>query len=198
VRTIAGIAIVILAALGPTVGLTISSSLREEERLMDEFTGTTRQQVHASVEALSARLDALDQDTRMLAGLLERSRSMATADPKAERRVWEAAFHALAVVVAQYRALTFVDADGSIQVLAADPTESQETIAALLQPTLQLRAKYLSSTGGPSELPRAMENAPSCSMAPPSAGAARLWWRATPRSSLAPLPGRLCPSPDCS
>ena len=105
---------------------------------MDEFTDTTRQQVHASVEALSARLDSLDEDTRMLADLLERSRGTPTADLEGERRVWEAAFHALAVVVAQYRAITFVDADGSIQVLAADPTESRETIAALLQPTLQL------------------------------------------------------------
>jgi signal transduction histidine kinase len=138
VRTIVGIAIVILAALAPTVGLSISSSLREQERLMDEFTGTTRQQVHASVEALSARLDALDQDTRMLADLLERSRTMDTAALRAEHRVWEGAFHALAVVVPQYRTIAFVDADGSVQVLATDPTESQETIAALLQPTLQL------------------------------------------------------------
>jgi signal transduction histidine kinase len=137
VRTIVGIAI-ILAALAGTLGLSISSSLREQERLIDAFKGETRQQVHASVEALSARLDALDQDTRMLADLLERSRGMASADLKAERRVWEGAFHALAVVVAQYRALTFVDADGSIQVLAADPTESRETIASLLGPTLQL------------------------------------------------------------
>ena len=136
-RTFAGIA-VIVAALAGTLGLSISSALREQERLMEEFTGTTRQQVHASVDALSTRLDELDQDTRMLADLLERSRGMATADLKTERRVWEAAFHALAVVVAQYRAIAFVDASGSIQVLAADPTESQETIAALVQPTLQL------------------------------------------------------------
>jgi signal transduction histidine kinase len=137
VRTIARIA-VILAALAGTLGLSILSSLHEQERLMKEFTDTTRQQVRASVEALSARLDALDQDTRMLAELLERSRDMAVPDLKAERRVWEAAFHALAVVVAQYRAITFVDAAGAIQVLAADPTEPAETIAALLPPTLHL------------------------------------------------------------
>jgi signal transduction histidine kinase len=153
VRTLAGIA-VILAALAGTLGLSISSSLRDQERLMDEFTDTTRQQVHASVEALSARLDALDEDTRMLADLLERSRGMPKADLKGEHRVWEAAFHALAVVVAQYRAITFVDADGSIQVLAADPTESRETIAALLQPTLQLARevslKHERALGAPS------------------------------------------------
>ena len=137
VRTIARIA-VILAALAGTLGLSILSSLHEQERLMKEFTDTTRQQVRASVEALSARLDALDQDTRMLAELLERSRDMAVPDLKAERRVWEAAFHALAVVVAQYRAITFVDAAGAIQVLAADPTEPEETIAALVPPTLRL------------------------------------------------------------
>jgi len=137
VRTLAGIA-VILAAVAGTLGLSISSSLREQERLMGEFTDTTRQQVHASVEALSARLDALDEDTRMLADLLERSRGKSAADLQSERRVWEAAFHALAVVVAQYRAITFVDAGGAIQVLAADPTESEQTIASLMKPTLEL------------------------------------------------------------
>ena len=139
-RTFAGIAVIVVALAG-TLGLSISSALREQERLMEEFTGTTRQQVHTSVDALSTRLDELDQDTRMLADLLERSRGMATADLKTERRVWEAAFHALAVVVAQYRAITFVDASGSIQVLAADPTESEETIAALVQPTLRLASE---------------------------------------------------------
>jgi signal transduction histidine kinase len=137
VSTIARIA-VILAALAGTLGLSIYSSFREEKRLMGEFTDTTRRQVRASVEALSARLDELDQDTRVLAELLERSRGMTASDLKAKRRVWEVAFHALAVVVEQYRAITFVEADGSVQVLAADPTESAETIAALLQPTLRL------------------------------------------------------------
>jgi len=137
VRTLVGIAVILIAMAAP-LGVSISSSLREEERLVDEFTGTTRQQVHASIEALSARVDALDQDTRMLADLLERSHGMSKIDLKAERRVWEGAFHALAVVVAQYRAITFVDEDGSIQVLAADPTESPETIAALMPSTLQL------------------------------------------------------------
>jgi len=137
VRNLAGIA-VILAALVGTLGLSISSSLREHERLVGQFTETTRRQVHASVDALSSRLDALDQDTHMLADLVERSRSMPAADLKAERRVWEAAFHALAVVVAQYRTLAFVDAAGSIQVLAADPTEPPATIASLVDPTLRL------------------------------------------------------------
>ena len=154
-RTLAGIA-VILAALAATLGLSISSSLREQERLMGEFTDTTRQQVHASVDALSVRLDALDGDTRMLADLLERSRGKATAGLPAEHRVWEAAFRALAVVVAQYRALTYVDAAGSIQVLAADPTESQQTIDSLMTPTLELArevsANRRTALGAPARL----------------------------------------------
>lgn len=154
-RTLAGIA-VILAALAATLGLSISSSLREQERLMVEFTDTTRQQVHASVDALSARLDALDGDTRMLADLLERSRGKATADIQSEHRVWEAAFRALAVVVAQYRAITFVDAAGSIQVLAADPTESRQTIDSLMTPTLELArevsANRRTALGAPARL----------------------------------------------
>jgi signal transduction histidine kinase len=136
-RTLAGIA-VMLTVLAGILGLSISSSLREQERLMDEFTATTRQQVHASVEALAARLDALDQDTRMLADLVERAREKPSVNLATERRVWEGAFHALAVVVPQYRTITLVDRDGSIQVLAADPTETEETIAALHEPTVQL------------------------------------------------------------
>jgi signal transduction histidine kinase len=137
VRTIASIA-VILAALAGILGLSISSSLREQGRLMDEFATTTRQQVHASVEALSARLDALDQDTRMLVDLVEQSRPKTDFDLEIERRVWDGAFHALAVVVPQYRIISLVDAAGAVQVQALDPTETRETVAALTQPTLRL------------------------------------------------------------
>jgi signal transduction histidine kinase len=144
---------VILAALAGILGLSISSALREHEQFMDEFTTTTRQQVHASVEALSARVDALDQDTRMLADLLERSHDKRGADLAIERRVWDGAFRALAVVVAHYRAITFVDADGSIQILAADPSEAKETIDALRAPTLRLAAQvsatHAKSLGAP-------------------------------------------------
>ncbi|HEY2729683.1 MAG TPA: ATP-binding protein [Polyangia bacterium] len=138
-RTLTSIA-VILAALAGILGLSIWSALGEHERLMDAFATTTRQQVHASVEALSARLDALDQDTRMLTDLLERSRDKRDADPATERRVWDSAFTALTVVVAQYRAIAFVDASGVIQVLAADPTEQKEIIDSLLPPARELAA----------------------------------------------------------
>ncbi|HTA21877.1 MAG TPA: hypothetical protein VK989_21430, partial [Polyangia bacterium] len=144
-RSIAVSVAVILACLAGVLGLSISSALREHERLLDEFAGTTRQQVHASSEALSARLDALDRDTRMLADLLERSRAKREADAATERRVWDGAFHALAVVVAQYRAITFVDTDGSIRVLAADPTEPKEIVDALVAPTIAL-AKQVSAS----------------------------------------------------
>jgi len=137
VRISAGIAVILIALAG-TLGLSISSSLRDQERLIDELTDTTRQQVHGSVNALSARLDALDEDTRVLADIVEGSRGMGLADQKGERRVWEAAFRALAVVVAQYRLITLVDGAGTVQVLAGDPTESQATIDALVPPTLQL------------------------------------------------------------
>ncbi|HVZ73346.1 MAG TPA: ATP-binding protein [Polyangia bacterium] len=139
-RTLAGIAL-ILAVLAATLGVSLSSSLRDQERVMDEFVAHTRQQVHASREALSARLVALDEDTRLLADLLERSRPTTPAELDADKRVWQAVFHALAVVVPQYRTISFVDASGSVQVLATDPTESKETIDALLPPTLALASQ---------------------------------------------------------
>jgi len=144
---------VILAALAGVLGLSISSALREHERLLAEFTSTTRQQVHASVEALSARVDALDQDTRLLADLLDRSHDRRNPDLATERRVWDGAFRALALVVEPYRAITYVDADGAVQVLATDPAEKKETVDALVAPALalaaQVSAKHAKALGAP-------------------------------------------------
>jgi signal transduction histidine kinase len=129
---------VMLVALAGILGLSISSAMREHERLMDEFTSRTRQQVHASVEALSARLDALDQDTRLLVDLVEQSRRKPDFDLATERRVWESAFRALAVVVPQYRAISLVEPDGAAAVVATDPNEARATVDALIPSTLRL------------------------------------------------------------
>jgi signal transduction histidine kinase len=125
-----GIAIV-LVALSAIVGLSLSSATVEQERLLSEFTAETRRQVHASSESLS-RLDSVHQDMRMLADLVERSRQDRGQDLATERRVWESAFHALAVVVVHYRIIALIDAHGSFDVLALDPTESQAAVKALL------------------------------------------------------------------
>jgi two-component system sensor histidine kinase HydH len=122
---------VILVALAGILGLSISSGMREQERLVEDFTRATRQQAHASIELLSARLDALEQDSRMLSDLVERSREATDRDPGRQRAIWEAAFRALAVVVSQYRTIALVDADGAFEVMAADPTESAATVEAL-------------------------------------------------------------------
>jgi signal transduction histidine kinase len=129
VKTVSSIGL-ILVALAGILGLSISSALREQERLVDDFTQATRQQAHASVEVLSERLDALDQDTRMLSDLVEHSGG-GLGDAAAQRPVWEAAFRALAVVVSQYRTIALLDGDGTFEVLAVDPTETAATIAAL-------------------------------------------------------------------
>ncbi len=126
-RTFRSIA-VILVALAGILGLSISSGLREQERLVDDFTQATRQQAHASVEVLSARLDALDQDTRMLADLVDGS---GADGAPSTHTAWEAAFRALAVVVAQYRTVALVGAGGAFQVLAVNPTETADTVEAL-------------------------------------------------------------------
>src|SRR4029077_89319 len=129
---------VIVAALAGILGLSLLSVRSEQERLVDDFTAATRQQAHASVEALTARLDALDQDTRLLTDLVEHSGAGAATDPTTERRVWEGAFRALAVVVPQYRTLALVEANGTIDILASDPTETHDNIAALVPPTQRL------------------------------------------------------------
>jgi signal transduction histidine kinase len=139
---------VILAVLAGILGLSISSAMREHERLMEDFTSRTRQQVRASVESLRARLDALDQDTRLLADLVEQSRKP-SSDLSTERRVWESAFRALAVVVPQYRAITLVGPTGAVEVAATDPSETPATVDALGPPTLRL-ARDVASKGGKS------------------------------------------------
>jgi signal transduction histidine kinase len=130
VRTWAGIAIV-LVALSAIVGLSLSSATVEQERLFSEFTAETRQQVHASAQALS-RLDSVHQDMHMLADLVERSRLDSGLDSVTERRVWESAFRALTVVVVHYRIIALVDGSGLLEVLAVDPTENKATADAVL------------------------------------------------------------------
>jgi two-component system sensor histidine kinase HydH len=143
--------VAILAALAVILGLSLASAVREQGRLTDDFTVATRQQVHASVEALSARLDALDQDTRMLTDLIERSGGEGDLAPSTEKRIWEGAFRAMAVVVPQYRTIALVDADGSFQVLASDPSETADTVQALMPHTrrlaLEVAARHDSALG---------------------------------------------------
>jgi signal transduction histidine kinase len=136
VRTSAGI-VVVLLALSAIVGLSMSSATVEEERLLAEFTTETRQQVHSSAEALS-RLDSVHQDMHMLADLVERSRRERQLDTATERRVWESAFRALAVVVVHYRIIALVRGDGGLDVLAIDPTESRTTAEVVLADVVKL------------------------------------------------------------
>jgi two-component system sensor histidine kinase HydH len=148
---------VILVALSAILGLSISSSLREQDKLLDDFTAATRQQAHASVELLSARLDALDQDTRMLSDLVESSRGGgAVADASSQRSTWEAAFRALAVVVAQYRTIGLIGPDGGFEVLAVDPTETAATVAALRPDmrrlALEVSQRHAQALGAPTRV----------------------------------------------
>ncbi len=135
-RTSAGAAI-ILVALAAVMGLSMSSATVEQERLLQEFTTETRQQVHSSAEALS-RLDSVHQDMRMLADLVERSRQERQLDTATERRVWESAFRALAVVVVHYRIIALVRGDGALDVLAVDPTENRATADGILADVVKL------------------------------------------------------------
>jgi two-component system sensor histidine kinase HydH len=128
-RTFARIA-VILAALAGVLAVSVTSALREQEQLLDQFRVTTREQVHASAGVLSARLDQLDQDTRTLTDVVDRSAG--SKEPAVERRIWASAFQALAVVVPQYRTISLFRADGTLDVQAVDPTETAATVEALL------------------------------------------------------------------
>jgi two-component system sensor histidine kinase HydH len=143
--------VAILLALAVVLGLSLASVLREQRRLMEDFTMATRQQVHASAEALSARLDALDQDTRMLTDVVEHSGGGEKLEATSERLVWESAFRALAFVVAQYRIIALIDSTGSLQVLAEDPTETPDTVEALMPDTrrlaLEVVAKHTNALG---------------------------------------------------
>jgi signal transduction histidine kinase len=130
VRLIQGVGVALLA-LAVIVGLALSSATVEQERLLSGFTSETRQQVHASAEALS-RLDSIHQDMQMLADLVGRSKRDLGANSSVERHAWESAFRALAVVVVHYRIIALVASDGSTEVVAIDPTESAAATATLL------------------------------------------------------------------
>jgi signal transduction histidine kinase len=131
VRLFASIA-VLLAALAGVLGLSVASTLREQARLIDQLEGTTRQQVRASRDALAGRLDEVEQDARMLVGLVETSRAKPGFALASERPTWDGAFRALVAVVAPYRAAALVAADGEVPVLAGAPVETAAAIDELL------------------------------------------------------------------
>jgi len=118
------------------LALSIASVQRERERLVDEFGATTRRQLHESVEALSARLEALEQDTRLLADLVEHeSAAEAGLDEQTEHRVWQSAFRSMAAVVPQYRVVALVNNEGIIDVVGVAPAETPSVAAALMPAT---------------------------------------------------------------
>jgi len=148
-KPLASIAVILLA-LAVVLGLSINSARHDEQLLLDEFTATTQQQLHTSVEVLSTRLDALHQDTRLLVDLVERERSL---DVDAEKRIWLSAFQALALVVPHYRFIALFADDGRVIVSASDPTESAATITALSDHSrrlaLEIAAQGKQSLGKP-------------------------------------------------
>lgn len=144
VRTPVSIAAIVLAVTA-IVGVSVVGAGREQGRLLDEFRVATQRQAHASAELLSARLDALDQDTRLLINLVERSRRNKDLDLVTEQRIWTTAFQALATVVPQYRAIGLFEADGTVDVLAGDPTETRPTIEALVAPSRLLAVEVSAS-----------------------------------------------------
>jgi signal transduction histidine kinase len=142
-KALASIAVIVVV-LAAIVELSVASARREESRLLDEFTTATRRQAHASAEVLSARLDALDQDTRVLTDLVERSRHSPEHDPRIEHRVSETGFRALVVVVPHYRIISLNKPNGEVEILAVDPTENAPTVEALAPP-MQHLAREVSS-----------------------------------------------------
>ena len=136
----------IVAVLAVILGLSIASARRERHRLLDELAATARQQTHASIDVLSARLDALDQDTRLLTDLVERSWPSPEHDSPTERRLAVTAFRALAVVVPHYRVISLNRQDGGIEILAVDPTETEATVGAL-SPHIEQMAREVSTRG---------------------------------------------------
>ena len=192
-KTWAGIAIV-LVALSAIVGLSMSSATVEQERLFSEFTAETRGQVHASAQALSG-LDSVHQDMHMLVDLVERSRHDRDLDALTEHRVWESAFHALAVVVVHYRLIALLDGSGSLEVLAVDPTESSATAEALVPSVRRLGMDAAAKGAETLGKPFRSGTRSFLIYATPVPGVARSWWPAMQPFCCAPLPGHSFPSP---
>jgi signal transduction histidine kinase len=133
-----------VSVLAVILGLSIASARREQRRLLEEFTATARQQTHASIDVLSARLDALDQDTRLLTDLVERSRIDSTHDEATERTIAETTFRALVLAVPHYRVLSLNRTDGGTEIQASDPTETATTVQSLT-PHMERLAREVSS-----------------------------------------------------
>jgi two-component system sensor histidine kinase HydH len=143
-RTLTNIA-TLLAAVAGILSLSVASALRDQHRLLDDFTAENRDQLHAAVKTLGARLEGLEQDTRMLTELVERSMSGRELEPSTERRVWSSAFQSLANVVEHYRSIALYRPDGSLDVMGLDPHEDLTTGDALLDWSRQLAPQVTST-----------------------------------------------------
>jgi signal transduction histidine kinase len=117
----------LLAALAGILTLSVASTRREQRRLLDDFTFAGSEQVKTVAAALSSRLDGLDQDTRLLINLVDRSMSGREVELAIERRVWASSFQALATVVPHYRTIGLFSPDGTLGVRGLDPSENAAT-----------------------------------------------------------------------
>jgi two-component system sensor histidine kinase HydH len=143
-RTLTNIA-TLLAAVAGILSLSVAGALRDQHRLLDDFTAENSEHLHAAAKALSIRLDDLARDTNLLTELVGRSLSGHELDAGTERLVWASAFQALAKVVEPYRSVALYRADGSLDVMGLDPHEDPITGEALLELSRKLAPTVTSS-----------------------------------------------------
>ena len=176
-------------------GLSLSSATVEQERLLRS---SPRRPAagSSSAEALSG-LDSVHQDMQMLVDLVERSRHDRELEPATERRVWESAFRALAVVVVPYRIMALVEGRDS-RGPGDRPTENRAT------PERSWRIRRNWGRPPPQKWPkpgqaRSLRDRSFLVYATPVGGRGRDR-RGQRRGAVAPRPspGRNFPSPDCS
>jgi signal transduction histidine kinase len=144
-RTLAHIATT-LAAVAGILALSVAIALRDQRRLLDDFTATNRDEVAAAAQALAGRLDALDRDTRMLVELVERSMRGGEPELAIQKRLWENAFESLAKVVAPYQSISLHRPDGTMEVVGLDPRQQGQVAISLLEQSRAV-ALEVSKTG---------------------------------------------------
>jgi signal transduction histidine kinase len=132
------------AAVAAVLVFAVRSRRADRERLREDFAESQQAVVREIASDLGDRLDDIEEDARMLAKFVERTRHEVALDPQEDRRLVLSSLAALASVARHYRVIALYPPDGGEPMVAADGGQGEaaaEVLLALAQHSGALHAR---------------------------------------------------------
>lgn len=123
-------ALLVLAVAGVLV-LSIRTLNGERQRVLERFGSGERSAADSALADLQNRIQDIDEDGRMMAGFVQQAGPL-RADPASLAQALSPVLRALAAVVRHYRGILVLRSDGSVPVVAVDPSEPGGVDAAIV------------------------------------------------------------------